>query len=288
MPKRKASVAGPPSDLDLLLQDPINSAIISAIVWLTDCWQQQPAEQSSRQETALQLLVRAGVAELLFKVKASNDRFRETIVFTVQTSGDRDQQKCEAALFSLLPRSWRATEDLKRGIMLDFSEELRSSIRLTTHGAQKVTNIGGPELFAANGLDFFQLVRRQGFFGHPLSIQTLKDFGWKFVIKEMRAEGETPPTTKTDGPILQGTFVYLGKCADNIPPGPWRLLKFMFDRDEATVDEAYQAAVVDHAKQPTESAVKGLLIKANAALLETGFPKSLNKLRGTNVIKWSE
>lgn len=108
--------------------------------------------------------------------------------------------------------------------------------------------------------------------------------------------GPTPTTAltkteaakaKTEGAVSQGVFVYNGKQTDSIEPAPWGLLQFMEDKDEADIDEAYRHAIGDHAKDPTSSAIKSMLSKANNALLIVNHPKRLSKVKRVPKIIWA-
>jgi len=92
--------------------------------------------------------------------------------------------------------------------------------------------------------------------------------------------------SKTEGAVSQGVFVYNGKRAENIQPAPWRLLEFMEDKSEAGSEEAYQHAIDEHDKDSTPGAIKGMIFKANQALLEVTHPKQLSKAKGVNKIVW--
>ncbi len=92
----------------------------------------------------------------------------------------------------------------------------------------------------------------------------------------------------TEGAVSQGVFIYNKKRAENSPPAPWRLLQFMEDKTEADIDEAYEHAIDEHdAENATSGAIKGLLNKANNALLTVSYPKALSKPRGVRKIVWS-
>ena len=103
--------------------------------------------------------------------------------------------------------------------------------------------------------------------------------------KPEAASPEAP--AKTEGAVSQGVFVYNGKRARDIPPAPWRLLKFMEDKPEADIDEAYEHAKDEHdGEVASTAAIKGLLNKANNALLTVSYPKTLSKPRGVRKIVW--
>ena len=125
-----------------------------------------------------------------------------------------------------------------------------------------------------------------GIFGWPGSTDmpaTVEADGDRKAAAEGGKESEK---LKTEGAVSQGVFVYKGKRAENIQPTPWRLLEFMEAKNESDSEEAYQYAIDEHDKDSTPGAIKGMIFKANQALLEVQHPKQLSKPKGVRKIVW--
>ena len=106
-------------------------------------------------------------------------------------------------------------------------------------------------------------------------------------------EAMTVASTPADGgkptkaTISQGAFVYNGKTVDCIQPAPWRLLNFMEGKTEADLEEAYRHAINDNQKDSTDSAIKSMVRKANAALEAVSHPSRLSKPKNVSKIVWA-
>ena len=115
------------------------------------------------------------------------------------------------------------------------------------------------------------------------------DAEWSLALTGVEAvapDDNSKKAPKTEGAVSQGVFVYNGNRAENISPAPWRLLEFMEAKSESDCEEAYQYAIDEHDKDSTPGAIKGMLFKANQALLEVQHPKQLSKPKGVRKIIW--
>ena len=104
-----------------------------------------------------------------------------------------------------------------------------------------------------------------------------------------RPVGSAPPDDgkHTKATISQGVFVYNGERTENIEPAPWRLLDFMEGKIEADLEKAYRHAINDNQKDWTDSAIKSMICKANAALEAVNYPARLSKPKNVSKIIWA-
>ena len=91
---------------------------------------------------------------------------------------------------------------------------------------------------------------------------------------------------KSDGLVSQGRLIWKGKEDPFIQPVPWRLLEFMWEKDEVEVRDAYRYAVDDHDKDETETAINSMIYKANKSLDAVEYERRLRKLKGVGKIVW--
>lgn len=123
------------------------------------------------------------------------------------------------------------------------------------------------------------------------STRSLSDAMWKRIEQLHDADGELVRASvevkklASEGPTVQGRFEYRGKVGE-CQAQPWRLLEFMWGKQEADPQEAYRYAHDDHAKTGTESAIKTMVRKANIALEGACYPKRLSKPKNVRKIVW--
>ncbi len=106
-------------------------------------------------------------------------------------------------------------------------------------------------------------------------------------LKPQLSNATPEAPTKSEGAVSQGMFVYNGTKTDGIEPAPWRLLQFMEGKNESDIDEAYHYAINDDEKDWTDSAIKSIVRKANAALEAVSHPSGLSKPRNVSKIVWT-
>lgn len=94
-----------------------------------------------------------------------------------------------------------------------------------------------------------------------------------------------PPEPAKNGPVSPKKFVWNEKVAV-MQPAAWRLLAFMWDKDDQDAATAYRIAVEDDQKDGTESAINSMIYKVNTALLSVEYTKALTKPKNVNKILW--